>query len=210
MRPVARKSGFTLVEVLVALAVFAILALIGYRTLSGMFMARERVETQSAALRDEALLFARLEADLASLLPRSIQTSENTPAAPLVLVASTQLPTDARIAFTRSGFSVAGGADGAPQRVGYRLREGNLELLLWDGLDQAPRAVPRSHAALSNVREFRLRALDQQGTWLTDWPRRASSTPGEVAFPSAIEVTLTREGSAPVTRLFALPQLKNG
>ncbi|MFY8062692.1 MAG: PulJ/GspJ family protein, partial [Usitatibacteraceae bacterium] len=64
MRCGYRQSAFTLVEVMVALLVFAVLTVIGYRTLSSMFDTRERLAMQTGTLRDQALFFTRIESDL--------------------------------------------------------------------------------------------------------------------------------------------------
>ncbi|MBC7622987.1 MAG: type II secretion system protein GspJ, partial [Aeromicrobium sp.] len=101
----------------------------------------------------------------------------------------------------------------APQRVGYRLNEGRLELLIWDGIDVAPRAVPTAYTALKNVREFRWRVLDARGNWRADWPSRDdNSTPtfASTALPAALELTLTQGDAAPIIRMFALREVSGG
>jgi general secretion pathway protein J len=208
-----RVVGFTLVEVLVALTIFALLSILGYRTLSSLLDTRERMQAQSALLRDQSLLFARLEGDFNALLARPVVNADNQADAALRL-APAQLADEALLRFTRAGYAAAEGLAAAPQRVGYRLREGNLELLVWDGLDIAPRSTPNAYTAMRAVREFRVRVLDTRGQWQNTWPTstdgstndsRAAST-----LPRAIEVTLTVEGGAPITRLFSLREVSGG
>src|SRR3954468_14849373 len=66
----AKPRGFTLVELLVALAIFAILAGFAYRSLAAMLEAREALRDNARKWRDVAVFVSRLERDLGSILPR--------------------------------------------------------------------------------------------------------------------------------------------
>jgi general secretion pathway protein J len=199
--------GFTLVEVLVALTIFALLSVLGYRTLSSLLDTRERMQTQTNLLRDQSLLFTRMEGDFNALLARPIVNADNQVEAAL-RIATAQLADEAPLRMTRAGYAAAEGVAAAPQRIGYRLREGNLELLVWDGFDIAPRAAPNAYTALRAVREFRLRVLDARGQWHNTWPLNTGSDASAMTtLPRAIEVTLAVEGSAPITRLFGLREV---
>jgi general secretion pathway protein J len=207
------KSGFTLVEVMVALLVFAVLTVIGYRTLSSMFDTRERLAVQSGTLRDQALFFTRIESDLGAILPRAARNADGVSEPALKVLTAASSAVDPVIVFSRTGFAGSTGANAAPQRIGYRLNEGKLELLIWEGIDAAPRALPAAYTALNNVREFRWRVLDARGTWRADWPARDdSSTPSfaSTALPAALELTLTQGDAPPIVRLFALREVSGG
>jgi general secretion pathway protein J len=205
----ARKrnaDGFTLIEVLIAIAIFAILALISYRTLSSTFDTRERLQTQSSVLRDQALFFARIESDFNAVLPRAIRTADGLDQPALRLWTQTINTNEPRIAFTRSGFGATGDASAAPQRIGYRLKDGTIELLIWNGLDQAPRTEPTAYPALTNVRDFSWRALEikpDASNWRDDWPTREQTDKSKY-LPAAIELTVTPKDGAPIVRIFPL------
>ena len=62
------------------------------------------------------------------------------------------------LALTRSGSPIQENALAAPQRVGYRLREGVVEYLLWPSAP-ATGAQPSGHAVLGDVAELRFTAL---------------------------------------------------
>ena len=204
--------GFTLIELLVALAIFAILSLISYRTLGTLFQTREQLNIQSAKWRDAALFFSRVDNDLAAILNRPIRNADGLSAAPLCLVGNIGTATsDAALVFTRTGFADSDGSNAAPQRIGYRLNDGNLEWLLWPTLDQAPRSVPVAFAALKNVREARWRALGAGSddlNWRTDWPAAPASCVlpdlKAAVFPRALELSITLNSGETLTRVFAL------
>ncbi len=203
----ARPAGFTLIEVLVAIIIFAVLALISYRTLTSLFQTRERLQQESSALRDQALFFARLQSDLNSFLRRENRNADGQLEPALRLFANVANPNDARITFTRTGFAANIGTSAAPQRIGYRLKDNTIELLIWAGLEQAPRAEPKAYPALKNVREFSWRALeprrDAPAEWRADWPTR-EHTDAYTLPPAALELTITPMNGAPIVRVFAL------
>ncbi len=75
--------GFTLVELLVALAIFALVAAFAYRSLAAMLETRQALERETRKWRDASLLVGRLERDLAAVLDRVARGSSGTELAPV-------------------------------------------------------------------------------------------------------------------------------
>ncbi|MDO9190695.1 MAG: type II secretion system minor pseudopilin GspJ [Sulfurimicrobium sp.] len=195
-------KGFTLIELLVALTIFAVMSIAAYRGLSTMLDARARIELENHKWRNVALFFSRLENDLDAFRMRPVRGTSDLPLPPLAGNALAVGEDDAQIAFTRGGYSGQEGKLSAPQRIGYRLRQGQVELLTWNILDQAPRSRPEVYRALGGVTQFELRYLDAAGNWQIQWP-----LPGQQANqpPNALEVSLTLGSGEAVKRVFALP-----
>ncbi|WP_323142215.1 PulJ/GspJ family protein [Massilia phyllosphaerae] len=63
MRHLARRSGFTLVELLVAISILAIVAVLGWRGLDSIVRARSSLTTQMEVTRGMQLAFAQLQSD---------------------------------------------------------------------------------------------------------------------------------------------------
>ena len=197
-----RQRAFTLIELLVAMTIFAVLAVISYRTLDSLFKTREHLNVQSSRLRDVALLFARLENDFSAVIERRVRNTDGQLDDALRLSPLLPSANDASLVFTRSGFGGAVGASSGPQRVGYRLKDGVLELLMWPQLDMAPRAVPQAHAALTGVRDAKWRAMDPLGNFFAEW---RSGIRDKAYFPSALELSITLSSGEQYTRLFTFP-----
>jgi type II secretion system protein J len=87
-----------------------------------------------------------------------------------------------------------------PQRLGYRLRSGVLELLSWNDLDQSPQSAPRVSALLREITALDIRYVDRRGQWSLNWPR-ADATAAVTAIPAGIEVSLTLASGQRITRL---------
>jgi len=69
-----RASGFTLIEVLVALVVFAVLSGLAYRSLSVVLDSRRHIDRENHKWREVALFLARLEQDVATTVPARCAT----------------------------------------------------------------------------------------------------------------------------------------
>lgn len=196
-----RERAFTLIEILVAMTIFAVIALLSYRTLSSLFATRESLQQQSGRLRDVALLFARVESDFTGLLNRSTVGADGLTQDPIKLLPAVQDADEPALSFARVGFADSDGLTGPPQRAGYRLRGDKLEWLLYAGLDQAPRAVPAAYTALTGVRAAAWVAVDADGTQHASWPLPGAPANTPLA---ALQLTLTLDSGEQIRRLFAL------
>ena len=201
----AAARGFTLLELLVALAVFAILATAAYGGLRNVLVTRAAVETQSQRLAAVQLAFHRLGQDLEQAAPRGVRDEYGEPQAALL---GDELA-DERLILTRAGWDNPLGQPRASlQRVAYRLRDGQLWRLHWPVLDRGSPIEPRETMLLDQVRELRLRFVDHNASWRNGWPPPAAdaSTPRDLdALPRAVEISLTLEDWGEITRLLLLP-----
>lgn len=202
----APTRGFTLLELLVALAVFSIMAVAAYSGLRNVLYTRAAVEEQNRRLAMVQLAVYRLEQDLEQTVSRGIRDEYGEPQTALF---SSTLADD-RLTLTRTGWDNPLGQPRANlQRVAYRLREGRLWRLHWPVLDRGSRMEPRETLLLDRVRDFKARFLDQDD-WRDDWPPSASSSdddrkPDPDRLPRAVEISLTLEDWGEITRLLLLP-----
>jgi general secretion pathway protein J len=197
----SRNRGFTLVELLVALAIFAIMSGFAYRALNSMLESREALAKESRKWRDVSLFVGRVERDVAAVLPRIATGAGELKLAPLSSSIDSTAP---GLAITRSGNMLAGNVSAAPQRVAYRLREGRIERLAWAGVDAAPRDEPQPTPVLAGVGSLAFRFMDPKSSeWRPDW-----GLPGNAAaaLPAAVEMTLVLASGERIVRLFDLPR----
>jgi len=199
--------GFTLLELLVALAVFAIMATAAYSGLRNVLFTRAAVEEQNRRLAAVQLTVFRLEQDIQQAVLRGVRDEYGDPQPAL---RGGDLLDDALI-LTRAGWDNPLSQSRATlQRVAYRLREGRLWRLHWDVLDRGGPVAPRETMLIDQVQEFRARFLDQESKWRKDWPPPADvvadgNPPNPNLLPYAVEITLMLEDWGAITRLFPLP-----
>ena len=65
-----QRRGFTLLEVLIAVAIVAVIAVLGYRALAALSDAETRLTAEATRWRTLDLFFARLEGDMRQAVPR--------------------------------------------------------------------------------------------------------------------------------------------
>ena len=102
-----RQRGVTLIELLVAMLIFAIIAVLAYRTLGSVFQTREQLQKESAKWRDAELFYARIENDLGALLNRPIKNADNLDEPAFMLRRYPANTNEATLTFTRTGAAIA-------------------------------------------------------------------------------------------------------
>ncbi len=189
-----RHRGFTLVEILVALAVFSVLMVIAYQGVARMATTKQVMDADNRKWREWTVALARFEEDFSQVADRSWRDEGGVAQPPLRGSAGAIDFNGAQMEFVRYD-------GGQLTRMGYRLREGKLELLLWNSLDLAPRSGPTALAMLDKVKTFNARYMDANGQWQLSWPQG----PGTPPPPRGVEIELTMETGETITRMFALP-----
>lgn len=206
-RSARRSAGFTLLEVLIAIAIFALISAMAYGALNQALRTRDRVEEEREFWHALTLIYLRMEDDIGQARARGVRDVGGALLPPFV-----GQPTDARavgapnLEFTRAGVPVFGdGVRSDLQRVGYRLAEGVLTRLAWAELDRSPQSQAQEAPLLEGVEELRLRFYSAAGKWEERWPPGADSlgkpTTGN-ELPRGVEVTLRLAGRGELTRLF--------
>ncbi len=191
------QAGFTLIEVLVALTVFAIASVIAYRGLDAVASTKSALDREIRFWRELGLVFDRMETDVGQSVPRPLQVTPTTLTAPL-----------------RGGSAVDNGfflelarQDGnrPPVYIRYSCDHGELTLSLSPLRPSVIRSEAESAALqptvlLHPVEHCEMAFLNSANAWFTDWPGEQTITR-----PRAIRVRLTLGGRGQFERLFYLP-----
>jgi general secretion pathway protein J len=192
--------GFTLIEMLVALVILAMLSIAGYRGLNAMIQTRDHLAKETRHWQYLSQFFARMEQDISQAVHRPIR-DRNGILQPTWVGHPTPIDEeDAELAFTRCGVPDPTSTQFAPQRIAYRFENNSIVMLHWKSLDRAPNAVAVRYPLLEGVREFKLRYMDAVGNWYPQWP---ISNVG-LDLPAAAEASLTLSSGEIITRVFAL------
>ncbi|MHB8536221.1 MAG: type II secretion system minor pseudopilin GspJ [Sulfuricaulis sp.] len=197
-----RSRGFTLLEVLVAIGIFALVSAIAYGSLVHFMDDRAHLDDEHEFWRQLSLTFTRMDDDFSQARDRTVRDPIGLPTPQPAFRGQ---PTDTRatgapsVEFTRGGILTIGSALRSDmQRVGYRLVDGTLKRLVWPVLDPGPQTVPLEFPLLKNVESFRVRFFSAAGVWLDVWPPQG----GQETLPRGVEVKLMLKGRGEFTRLF--------
>lgn len=190
------EGGFTLLEILVAVTIFAIAAQLVFGGLRNILHAREQLAPRhesAAALRYGVTLLSQ---DLGALVPRAVRDALGDPAPALQAGTREELVVLSRLDAARPLLL----DEVAVYRVSYRLRDGQLIRETWPVIDPVQATRPVEQVVLEHVRELRLRFMaDQAADWSEIWP--AGGDDGLVALPRAIEFELVFDNGDTLRRL---------
>jgi general secretion pathway protein J len=193
--------GFTLLELLVALAIFAVLSAMAYGGLNSVMRSRQGVEVKAQRLADVQTALTIMERDLEQTLPRAVRDQYGDP----TKIFQVSSYGDYKLEFTRAGWNNPFPSEkrirSLMQRVAYGVKENQLLRTYWFDLDRGYESPSFETVLLDKVKAMDLRFVDQELEWQNDWPVLGSKQ----VLPNAVEVTLDVEGLGHITRLFRLP-----
>lgn len=183
------QRGFTLVEMLVALSLFAAIAAMGVGLLRSSVDTQDAVQTRLKAMGG----INRLRAVMANDLAQAVQRPTRGPAGEAV---PAFIGSETGFAFVHAGAPVLdGGPRPTVERVAYALTGGEWRRAVQPMLDGS--ALGDGDRLAGEVTSAQIRYRDEQGNWGAVW----TSEPGN-RLPRAVEVRLTRSGRPSLTMLF--------
>tara|TARA_R110002167_G_scaffold26589_6_gene91562 strand:- start:508 stop:1233 length:726 start_codon:yes stop_codon:yes gene_type:complete len=207
------QKGFTLLEVLLAIGVTAMIGLGSWQILNSAIRASESTQTRLAelnALQKTMLIISR---DLRQVMSRSIRDGFGDYQPALTTKNEFYILEFSRVGWRNPMDDVRSNI----QRVAYELNENKLIRHYWDVLDRSQDSSPISKELLSEVDSISLRFVNKNGGWTDEWPSTSgsSSSAGASAatdprasvneLPKAVEISFDLQRFGKVKRLYDLP-----
>jgi general secretion pathway protein J len=195
-----RTAGFTLIEVLVAMAIFGVLTLLAYmaigQTLSNADMLTSRMDRLQAIQRT----MRYLSNDLASAAPRPVRNELGDSYLPALMVSAAN---DFALAVTHGGWTnPAGLPRSTQQRTVYVLDDGKLFRVFYSVLDATYANDAISTQILDGVERLEFRLIQDNGQATTQWPPLSTQGAGSNHLrPRAVEIILTLEDEGEIRRI---------
>ncbi|HYM41901.1 MAG TPA: type II secretion system minor pseudopilin GspJ [Steroidobacteraceae bacterium] len=225
--------GFTLLELLVAMAIAAIMFAIGYGTLTQALRTHDAIKEKQARLIELETALRVLEQDFVQLTPRPVRQAVGDEPAQSALqgnatgtevstsvsslgggssqAASTTSGTPPLLALTRSGWANPTGLQRSElQRVAYFLENGTLRREYWYVLDPTLSSTTGRRNLLTRVKSVTMQYMDLSHNWQPQWPpltvAGAQAIEGNLRIrPIAVQITLETEDFGKIVRVIEVP-----
>lgn len=205
------SSGFTLLELLIALFILAIVGAIISSGLHIVVTAQERINTKVAALGKLQLAMMIMERDIQQMIDQPVldETGKTLPSLFIITHG---------VEFSRAGFVNPFDTyqRSTLQRVAYIQDGTNLVRITWDALERPPKSQPENQVLLNNVKSFHIQLKPQiiPNQVTTQAPKEGATQPSTQVATQYIhfgmEIEMDVDGFGPIYRLIHIPgELKN-
>lgn len=188
-----RTDGFTLVEMLIALAIFGMITAGSVALLSFSVRAQEMADRQLANLGSVRRAATLLNADFAQAVPRPWRDENGDVQRSFYGTAGQETRL---LVMVRGGWDNPDGLQRSSlQRVEYRLQAGRIYRVGFAHVDGG--AASAVTPLIDDVRRVALRYRDREGSWLPAWDR-----PDPRDLPVAVEMVVTTGRLGDIRQLF--------
>ena len=186
------QRGFTLIEVLVALAIVAVIGVMAFEGLSQAIRQQSLASARAERWREIQLAMRVVTQDLAQIHPRPTREELGESFQPSLLASPTaQFPLE----LSRGGWSNPGGfSRGTVLRVAYAWENDALLRFTWPVADRTLATPPQRTELLTGVANLEVRFRASSGEWFSEWPpRQLDGAMRFVSVPRAVELAVELE-----------------
>ena len=190
------SRAFTLIEMIVAIAIFAVIATISYASLNRYLDYRDVVEQELHYQRSLQQAFSMLERDMRFMTERVVRDEYGDPEALLIINNEDVAGELARFTGARRNVSVPGIS--ALQRIAYRWENDTLVRISWKVLDREQEAEESRHQLLTGVSNVSVSTLQNSAGILSPY----SSWEQLDRLPDGMEWLITMDDGRQYRRIF--------
>ena len=193
-----QSIGFTLLEVLVAMAISSFIYIGAYSLLNSVIVTDERVSLKRLHLENTQRAFHIMQQDIEQIVPRTIRGDFGEPQKAIVYNAL-----DDKLEFTHIGWrNPIKRPRSSMQRTAYLIDDNKLVREHWNVLDRVSDTESRKNTLLENVESIEFKFFDGvENTWVSDWDKELDD---KQVLPIAIEVKLDTSNFGEIIRVFRL------
>ena len=191
------ESGFTLIEVIVSLALLAVILVMSYQAVEVVTKVNERSRSGVASEAQLQRAWQIIGRDLMHIRPRRFHDGLGD-----IEGAYLTNPSDFGVRFSRGGGPMLRTNPSGMRRVNYTINEDDQLIRTSWAITESPRQSDGTTLILlDKVQDVEFNHLDGNGNYSVDWPP-LNSRQTDKALPRMISVTIITENEVETSRLF--------
>ncbi len=194
-----RHRGFTLIEVLLAVSIFAVLSLASFTIFDGVMRSEQSSDQKMQRLNAIQRALIVIERDFLQIAQRSMRFEGEAPLTNVIFTDSDSFSSEQAIAFVRGGWTNPGllipRSD--MQSVAYRLNDNKLERLHFNFVDAVVGEEPKVRVLIEKVNAIELKYFYDK-----KWQERLDPQ----QLPKAIELAIETEDFGTIVRKFLMAE----
>ena len=199
-----KQQGFTLLELLIASIIFAIMAVMAYGGLDNVISNSESSQQALKRLQQIQQSVSVLNRDFSQIVPRNIRDEFGN--SQPYLSAGNNI--DNLVEFSRGGrVNPANLLRSSLLRIAYQFDDEQLIRLQWPQMDRAQETEAKKTILIDNLDDVALRFLDQNAEWQEQWPplnATSGTEGGDTTKLIGIEIVLHLKDWGEIRRLYAM------
>ena len=195
--PFVKRRGFTLLELIVAIAIFSVMAVFGYQGLRNFIAQRAMLDSHEERFISLVSAISLLEQDFANVIVRPVRDQLGDP----VAAVNGQGGAQAAVALTRqTAWAPLADATSDLRRIEYRVEDDRLIRRTWSVLDRLPDSSYTDKIMLRDVAHFEVQYFGET-SWVDAWPQTRGAL-GLGVIPRAVSVVLDFRDGRRLERVF--------
>jgi general secretion pathway protein J len=195
-----KAKGFTLIEVLMALAILTVVVVATHQILESTMNAQEASDETLKELEQFQTLFRFMDQDFSQMSERAVRNESGDEAPSYIIHGRYQFESQYDgIGFVRDGWTnpISLLPRSELQAVGYRVIDDKLERIFRIYVDQLDSTQFKVQVLMDDMEELKFEFLDLNQKWQDEWRIKA--------LPLAVAVTLKQKDKPQIRRVFAVP-----
>ncbi|WP_297821816.1 type II secretion system minor pseudopilin GspJ [uncultured Paraglaciecola sp.] len=202
--PNSHRRGFTLIEIMVAMAIFTLIGLASTGVLNSVINSDQLSSERFAKLEELQRAMLTIERDILQIVPRALRVNGE-PVSAVISGGEDVLNSDADgLGFVRAGWHNPQMLlpRSTLQAIGYRLQEEQLQRLYGNYVDNVIGYEPKIKILLSDIEDFRVSFLTEVEQ--LEKPEEWEESYSNANIPIAISITLVSKTFGEIRREFIL------